>query len=99
MCAHVKDPVVHGVRVPVDYGNTNITSMHLCPRRRNVAAQVAEELKTDTYATAPMEKRRKKGEKSIYFLALKTLSAVTLPPFIYLPHPAGILFVFNPWER
>ena len=30
------------------------------PRRRNVAAQVAEELKTVTYATPPMEERRKK---------------------------------------
>ena len=33
------------------------------PRRRNVAAQVAEELKTVTYATPPMEKRRKKDRK------------------------------------
>ena len=50
----------------VDYGNTIITSMHLYPRRRNVAAEVAEELKTVTYATpilwrnAEEEKNRKK---------------------------------------
>ena len=31
-----------------DYGNTKIASMHLNPGRRNVAAQVAEELKTVT---------------------------------------------------
>ena len=35
----------------MDYGNTKITSMPLYPRRRNVAAQVAGELKTVTYAT------------------------------------------------
>ena len=35
----------------MDYGNTEITRMHLYPRRRNVAVQVAEELKTVTYAT------------------------------------------------
>ena len=34
--------------------------MHLYPQRRNVAAQVAEELKTVTYAAPPMEERRKK---------------------------------------
>ena len=34
-----------------------ITNMHLYPRRRNVAVQVAEELKTGTYATSPMEER------------------------------------------
>ena len=33
------------------------------PRRRNVAAQVAEELKTITYATPHMEERRKKEKK------------------------------------
>ena len=32
----------------------------LVPRRRNVAAQVAEELKTVTHATHPMEERRRK---------------------------------------
>ena len=37
-----------------------ITSMHLYPRRWNVAAQVAEELKMVTYATPLMEERRKK---------------------------------------
>ena len=45
----------------VDYGNTKITTMHLHPQRQNVAAQVAEELKTVTYATAPMEERRKES--------------------------------------
>ena len=34
--------------------------MHLYPRRRNVSAQVAEELKPVTYATPPMEEHRKK---------------------------------------
>ena len=37
--------------------------MHLYPRRRNVAAKVAEELKTVTYATPPMEECRKKRKK------------------------------------
>ena len=57
----LKDPVVH-VRVRwIDYGNTKITSLHLYPRRRNVAGQVAEELKTVTlYATSPMEERRRR---------------------------------------
>ena len=32
------------------------------PRTERVAAQVAEELKTVTYATPPMEERRKKKE-------------------------------------
>ena len=44
----------------VDYGNTKITSVHLHPRRRNVAAQVAEELRTVTCTTPPMQKGRKK---------------------------------------
>ena len=47
----------------MDYGNTKIPSNHLYPRRQNVAAQVAEELKTVTYATPPMEERRKKKKK------------------------------------
>ena len=53
-------------RLPVlaggcDYGNTKITSMHLYPQSRNVAAQMAEEFTTVTYATPPhMEERRKK---------------------------------------
>ena len=34
-----------------------ITRMHLYPRRRNVAFEVAEELKTVTYATPPVEER------------------------------------------
>ena len=37
--------------------------MPLYPRRRNVAAQVAVELKPVTYATHPMEERRKKDKK------------------------------------
>ena len=37
--------------------------MDLYPRRRNVAAQVAEELKMATYATPLMEEHRK--EKSV----------------------------------
>ena len=36
-----------------------ITSMHLYLRRRNVAAHVAEELKTVTYATPSIEKTQK----------------------------------------
>ena len=35
------------------------------PRIQNVAAQVAEDFKTVTYATPPMEERRKKKEKLI----------------------------------
>ena len=57
-CMHVKDPVVH-VKSSVDYGNTKITSMHMYPRRWNVAAQVAEELKMVTCASPPIEERRK----------------------------------------
>ena len=45
----------------VDYGNTKITSMHLYPRRRNVAAQV-------TYATPPMEEGRKKENSEAAYL-------------------------------
>ena len=37
----------------------------LYPRRWNVAAQVAEELNTVTYATPPVEERRKKKEKRL----------------------------------
>ena len=37
--------------------------MHLQYQRRDVAAQMAEELKTVTYATPPMEKRRRKQNK------------------------------------
>ena len=39
--------------------------MHLYTRRRNVAAQVAEELKTVTYATPPLEECRKEKKKII----------------------------------
>ena len=35
----------------MDYGNTKLISIRLYPRRRNAAAQVAEELKTVTHAT------------------------------------------------
>ena len=38
--------------------------MHLCPRRPDVAAQAAEEFKTVTYATSPMEERRERKEKA-----------------------------------
>ena len=38
--------------------------MHVYPRRRNVVAQVSEELKTVTYATPPMEERRGGGTKN-----------------------------------
>ena len=54
---------VRKVVLSVDYGNTEITSMHLSPRRRNVAAHMAEELRTVTYVTPPMEERRKQGGK------------------------------------
>ena len=37
--------------------------MHLYPQRRNVAAQVAEELKTVTFTTPPMEECGEKKEK------------------------------------
>ena len=40
----------------MDYGNIKITSMRLYLRRRNVAAKVAEEVNTVTYAK---EERRK----------------------------------------
>ena len=50
----------------MDYGNTKITSMHMYPRRRNVATQVAEELQTVTYARrGPTEERRKEEEEII----------------------------------
>ena len=39
--------------------------MHLYHQRRNVAAQVAEELKTVMYAT-PLEERRKKKENKLH---------------------------------
>ena len=53
----------------VNYGNMKITSMHLYPhaQRWNVATQVAEELKTVTYAIPHMEERRKKKRKKIQF--------------------------------
>ena len=38
--------------------------MHLYPRRRNVAGQVADEIKTITYATPPMEAHRKTNSLS-----------------------------------
>ena len=48
----------------MDYENTKITSMHfLYPRRRDVAAHVAEELKPVTYTTPPIEERRKKSRR------------------------------------
>ena len=39
--------------------------MHLYPRRRNVAAQEAEELKTVTYATPSYGGERTKKEKKV----------------------------------
>ena len=66
-CTHVKDPVVHVSLV--DYGNTKITSMHVYPRRQNVAAQLAEELRTVTYryATPPLEDAEKNTQKMLAF--------------------------------
>ena len=58
----LNNPVVHA-RVLVDYGNTKITSMHLYPQRRNVAVQVAEELKTVTYAAPSYGGTQKKNRK------------------------------------
>ena len=47
----------------VDYRNTKITSMHLYPRRLNVAAQVAEKLKRVTYAYPSYGGTQKKEKK------------------------------------
>ena len=47
-CTHIKDPS-SPCQSLVDYGNTKITSVHLYPQRRNVAAQVVEGLNTVTY--------------------------------------------------
>ena len=46
--------------------------MDLYPRIRNEAAQVAEKLKTVTYASPPMEEPRKKKKEylSVHFAAL-----------------------------
>ena len=52
--------------------------MHSYPRRRNVAAQVAEELKPVTYATPPnMEERRKKDSSSAVGFTSATASSQT----------------------
>ena len=51
-------PRVKKVVLPLTVG-----SMHLYPGRQNVAAQVAEELKPITYATLPMEERRKRRRR------------------------------------
>ena len=51
--------------------------MRLYPRRRNVAAQMAEKLKTVTYDTPPMEERRKKTKSHPYS---STLVLVTCRP-------------------
>ena len=69
-------------------------------RRRNVAAQVVEELKTVTYATPPMEERRKTTKKpltltiqlpDIYFLYIISLSlSLSLSIYIYI-----YLYVWN----
>ena len=65
-CLVVKYPVVH-VRVPWIMETRKITSMHLYPRRWNVATQVAEELKTVTYATPPMEACRERENGHIRY--------------------------------
>ena len=58
--------------------------MRLCPRRRNVAAQVAEELKTVIYATPPMEERRKKKKRIPTNLVKLSVTAVIIngAPFV-----------------
>ena len=59
MYDYVKDPVVH---VRVHYGNKN--NQHaLVPPKWNVAAQLAEELKTVTDDTPPLEEHRKRKRK------------------------------------
>ena len=51
--------------------------MHLYPQRWNVAAQVAEKFITITYATLPMEERRKKQQKQyLYFDMNDALTSV-----------------------
>ena len=60
----------------VDCGNTNISSMHLYPRRRNEAAQAAEELKTVTYA---MEERRRKKNKKCFRMVNNLGQLLPLP--------------------
>ena len=45
--------------------------MHLYLRRQNVAAQVAEELKTAIYVTPPMEEGKRKEKKGILLISLK----------------------------
>ena len=58
----------------VDYGNTKIISMHLYPRRRNVASQVAEELKTVTFAPLLWENEKHTHTKTQYFNHFQTSS-------------------------
>ena len=52
--------------------------MHLYHRRRNVAAQMAEELKTVTYVTPPMEESRKKRRKKLCGCVLLANASVCL---------------------
>ena len=49
--------------------------MHLYPRRRNVVAQMAEELKTVTYATPPTKERRKKTKAATMSTSLCRVSS------------------------
>ena len=63
-----------------------ITSMHLYPQRRNVAAHVVEEeLKTVTYATPPVEERRKKRHAT--FLVFGCRNVFSFPSFFFLHEP------------
>ena len=63
-CNHYAN-FVKKFNTPQHSKNTKITSMHLYPRRWNVAAQEAKELKTVTYATPPMKECRKKRETEV----------------------------------
>ena len=62
ICTHTKDHVpTLKIHVRVQWRWKHGNNQHaLVPQRRNVAAQVAEELKTVTYATPSMEERGKK---------------------------------------
>ena len=61
----------------MDYGNRKTTSMRVYPRRRNVAAQVTEELKNDHIrypSYGGTQKRKRKQKCIIYFLLLSAQS-------------------------
>ena len=53
------------------------------PRRRNVAAHVAEELKMVTYATLPMEERRKKEKKEAFDIRRGVKQGCVLAPTLF----------------